>query len=312
MRGLRVTVIEGGWGPEADFSPGDEVVGALTRLDCRVNRTDAGANNLIQRIRNARPDLIFAIAQGGAAEDGRLHGLLDFLGLPRVGSSVTAIALCRNKLYSKLVMRAAGYRVPAYVHCSRGSDWSSRSIERELGMPVVVKPVSAGYSLGVTFVRDVSELESVIAETLAGFGAALVEEYVGGEGVEYTAGVFEDDHVALALPVCQTVHRAPIFSASLKRDTQNVQRIIPAPIPPEMMTRLQALALGAHSLLGLSGLSRTDLVVRPSGEIVVLEVNSQPGLTRHSIYPRECAAAGIGYDRMIGGLIANGLARASG
>lgn len=250
-----------------------------------------------------RIDVAFIALHGPYGEDGRIQGVLDTLGIPYTGSGVLASALAMDKVMAKRVLTAAGLRVPrgAVVRAAGLPDEA-----RTFGPPWVVKPVANGSSFGVSMVDAEAALPAAIAEALGYDERVLVEERL--RGTELTCGVIGNDDLT-ALPVVEIVPKRAFFDYRAKYDPSQSDEICPARIPDELAREVQRLSLAAHRALGCRGLSRTDLIAAPDG-LVVLEVNTMPGLTQNSLLPKAARAAGIPFDELVQRLVGWALERA--
>lgn len=241
-------------------------------------------------------DVVLIALHGPWGEDGRIQGMLDILGLPYTGSGVLASSLSMDKVMAKTVLAAAGLDVPAGVCVRRADDAAARSVP----LPVFVKPVQQGSSLGSGIVVDPDALGPAIAEALRYDDRALVEERVPGR--ELTVAVIGNDELE-ALPVIEIVTAHAFFDYGAKYDAGESEEIVPARIPGAVARRAQELALRAHVALACRGMSRTDLIWSPHDRMVVLEVNTIPGMTANSLLPKAARAAGIPFGELLERLI---------
>lgn len=251
-------------------------------------------------------DVVLIALHGVWGEDGRIQGLLDTLGIPYTGSGVLASALAMDKVMAKKALAAEGIDVPrgAVVRAAAGADLERA---RSVGLPLFVKPVASGSSVGATLVRADDALVPAIRAALAEDERVLVEEYLRGR--ELTVAVIGNDDPR-ALPVIEIVTAHEFFDYGAKYDAGESEEICPARIPDEVARRAQALAVRAHEALGCRGMSRTDLVW--TGErMVVLEVNTIPGMTANSLLPKAARAAGIPFPELLERLVGWALEDAS-
>ena len=259
-----------------------------------------------------RIDVAFVAIHGAWGEDGTLQGMLELLGIPYVGSGVLASALAMDKVMAKVVLRASGIDVPRGLAVdaatmARDPGHAARAAEA-IGYPLVVKPVSQGSSFGITMVEDAGSLEAAIDEALRYDDRALVEERL--RGTELTVGVIGNEPELLALPVIEIVPKREFFDYRAKYDPELSDEICPARIPDALARQAQDLATAAHRALGCRDLSRSDLISTPSGRLVVLEVNTIPGMTANSLVPKAAQAAGISFPELCDRLITLALERA--
>jgi D-alanine-D-alanine ligase len=240
-----------------------------------------------------RIDVAFIALHGPWGEDGKLQGLLETLGIPYTGSGVLASALAMDKVMAKTVLAANGLDVP------EGEVVTSPADTPSIVPPSVVKPVENGSSVGVTMVDDAADYPGAIAEALKHDRRALVEERIAGR--ELTVGVIGADELQ-ALPVIEIVSKRAFFDYRAKYDATESDELCPAPIPDEIARHAQAVAVRAHKALGCRGISRTDLMW-DGRRMVVLEVNTMPGMTPNSLVPKAAKVAGISYGELVDRLI---------
>jgi D-alanine-D-alanine ligase len=243
-------------------------------------------------------DVVLIALHGTWGEDGRIQGLLDTLGIPYTGSGVLASALAMDKVMAKTVLRASGLDVPRgeVVRTASGADLERA---RRVGLPAFVKPVASGSSVGASIVRRTEDLEPAITEALRYDERALIEEYL--QGKELTVAVIGNDDLT-PLPVIEIVPKREFFDYHAKYDAGESDEICPARIPEDVARRAQDLAVRAHLALDCRGMSRTDFVWA-GDRMVVLEVNTIPGMTANSLLPRAAKAAGIPFGELLTRLV---------
>jgi D-alanine-D-alanine ligase len=258
-------------------------------------------------------DVAFIALHGPFGEDGRIQGALDTAGIPYTGSGVTASALAMNKSYAKSILREAGIpvspeRVLARAHWPSSSETEKRAKHEQdlvgaLGLPLFVKPVQAGSSVGASPVDEIEGLLSAIDAALEVDSMAMVEPLLTGR--EMTVAVLEEPGSGRlnALPVIEIEpigHR--FFDFESKYTPGHNREICPAPIDDALAAQLSDLAIRAHQALGCAGVSRSDFIVTDEGP-VMMELNSLPGLTEESLVPKSCDAAGISFSGLIAQLL---------
>jgi D-alanine-D-alanine ligase len=261
-------------------------------------------------------DVAFIALHGPYGEDGTIQGLLELLGIPYTGSGVLASALAMDKLRSRQVGLANGLPFPAFVVVDGGA-WPGNQAEirekvaKELGFPCVVKPNAQGSSIGVTIVGAADGLVPAVEHALTYGEVVLVEEYL--RGTELTCAILEDPKTGapVPLPLIEIVPKRDFFDYQAKYEPGAAEEIIPARVPPALARQAQQLALRAHRALGCESMSRVDMFAR-GGKILLLEVNTIPGLTAGSLLPRAAAAAGIDFSELVTRIIGNALRRARG
>lgn len=248
-----------------------------------------------------RMDVAFIALHGPWGEDGRIQGLLETLGIPHTGSGVLASALAMDKAMAKVVLAAAGLRVPRGFELGRSEfaagGWAERA--RELGSCLVVKPVSQGSAIGMSIVEEEGALADAIEAAFALDDRVLVEERV--VGTEITGAVIGNREPA-ALPLVEIVPRSGVNDYRAKYDPAASDELCPARLAPAVATAAQDAAVRAHRALGCRGISRTDMIIA-GGQPVILEVNALPGLTSSSLLPKAAAAAGIAFPELLDRLV---------
>jgi len=259
-------------------------------------------------------DCVFLALHGAFGEDGRIQGLLDLLGLPYTSSGCAASALAIDKLRSKALVRDAGVRVAKHVVVA-AAEWKADSagivsrLEAGLGLPCVVKSPCQGSSVGLAIPRSVAELESAI-ETIFSFGDVLmIEQYVAG--TEVTCAVLDVERVShpVALPVTEIRPvTSPYFDYYAKYTPGASREITPAEISPDATSRVQEIAVRAHTVVGCGIWSRSDFIIDAAGPVWI-EINTIPGMTPTSLYPQAAAAAGIPYEQLVGMFVEAAIAR---
>ncbi len=264
-------------------------------------------------------DVVFPLLHGPFGEDGTVQGLLELVGVPYVGSGVLASALAMDKPVSKVVLAAAGLPIGPFVvihdETWRRGPGATLALAREaLTLPVFVKPARAGSSMGISKVMTWDELESAVELAREHDPKVLIEQAVAGRELE--CGVLEGiDGSEPEASVCAEVtvggdHAFYDFEAKYLDGATTFD--VPAHLPPETMERVQQLAIRAFVALGCEGLARVDFFLTPEGDVIVNEVNTMPGFTPASMFPRMWAESGLGYPQLIDRLINSALTKGSG
>jgi D-alanine--D-alanine ligase len=243
-----------------------------------------------------RPDVVFIALHGTGAEDGRVQGLLELLHIPYTGSGIEASALAMNKRATKRALADAGLPVPEGVTVSLGENIP------DVPMPCVVKPNAQGSTIGLSFVWTRDELSKAVSKALKYDSVALIEELV--EGVEISVPVLGDE----ALPVVEICPKSGTYDFAAKYTEGATDEIVPARISSAAAETAQKYALAAHRLVGAEDFSRTDMIVS-NGRIVILEINTVPGLTNTSLVPNSAAAAGISYEDLCERILLSAMGR---
>ena len=254
-------------------------------------------------------DVIFPIVHGTLGEDGCLQGLLRMADLPFVGSDVLGSAVCMDKDISKRLLRDAGIAVAPFITLNRGNAARTTfdQARQKLGLPLFVKPANQGSSVGVSKVADEAEYLAAIELALGFDEKVLVESAVKGREIE--CAVLGNER-PIASGCGEIVVRDGFYSYDSKYiDDQAAQVLVPADIRVEDSERIRALAVEAFEVLGCAGLARVDVFLCEDGEVLINEVNSLPGFTRISMYPKLWQAAGMSYSELVSRLIELALER---
>ncbi len=289
----------GGWGEEREVSikSGEAVATALENRGHRVTRIFAGPG-LDQSLRNAGVEVVFNTLHGRMGEDGKVQGLLEVMGLPYTGSGVLASALAMNKGQAKKLFRQHNLATPVgyVVHLSELAE--VEALHCDLGFPCVVKPANGGSSVGLTVVRTLADLAPAVALACRYGGEALVERFVKGR--EVTVAVLGDE----VLGTCEVAHGRDAFEQEVKY-LGGARYFLPARLSPTRLANVEAMALAAVRALGCRGLARVDFICSETANDVVLEVNTLPGMTAMSLYPRIATRAGLDFETLCDRILAS-------
>lgn len=289
----RVAVLMGGTSAEREVSldSGRNCLDALLRKGVDAYAVDgipALANDLIAK----RVTRVFNILHGhhGGGEDGVLQGLLDSFNVPYTGSDVLGSALSMDKIRTKQVWLSLNLPTPRYARLSRTDD--VRAAAHGLGLPVIVKPACEGSSVGISRVFSDADLPSAIALASRYAGELLMEQLIEGE--EFTVGILGQD----ALPTIRIVPAGEYYDYHAKYVAEDTQYICPG-LQGAAETDMRALALEAFRAVGCSGWGRVDVMRDRGGANFLLEVNTAPGMTSHSLVPKAARACGIEFDELV-------------
>lgn len=315
-RSMHVLLLSGGISAERKVSlrSGDLVEATLKTSGYKVTRLDP-AQDIQKIVRKVGTfDIAFLALHGAQGEDGTMQGLLESIGLPYTGSGVLASALAMDKTRAKVLYAHDGILCPKGMeldleHWEKNTKKYSTQITQQLGKHIVVKPVSAGSSIGVALISRATELQKAIEAALRADPAhkCLVEQYISGR--ELTVGVLGNDQVQ-ALPVVEICPKTTFFDLKAKYNAKFCDEICPAQIPKEIMLQAQDLGIRAHKTLGCRGYSRTDMIWDDSNNnVYVLETNTLPGMTQQSLLPKAAAAAGYTFAALLDEMIRLGLSR---
>ena len=235
----------------------------------------------------ARPPRVLWTFHGTAAVRS-YHAALEWLGLPYTGSGVLGSALAMDKLRTKLVWQASGIPTPPYELLAPDVDF--KAVSARLGLPLMVKPVNEGSSIGMTKVRAAGHLEEAFALAVNYDRAVIAEKFI--DGTELTAGILGGQ----ALPLIRLETPREFYDYEAKYVADDTRYLVPCGLPAEREREIQALCLKAFHALGCSGWGRVDLMLDRAGSPWLLEVNTAPGMTDHSLVPMAARAAGLSYE----------------
>lgn len=289
----RVGVLMGGISAEREVSlnTGKGVHRALVErgYDAVAIEWTAEAD-LTALLRAERIDVVWNALHGTYGEDGAVQGLLECLKIPYTGSGVLASALAMDKILSKRVFDQAG--IPNAAWRVLG-DADPQAVAQELGYPVVVKPAREGSTVGITIVKEPSDLAAAVATARRCHGATFFEAFVPGR--EISVAILED----AVLGTVEIRPRAEFYDYRAKYLSGDTEYLVPAPLPPEVDAAARRAALDAYRVLDCAGYGRVDLRVDPSGRVFVLEVNTLPGMTATSLLPKIARHAGLDYATLV-------------
>jgi D-alanine-D-alanine ligase len=304
---LTIALLSGGDSPERQVSidSGDQVFEALNKEKYRILRFDPKTDLSVLAASAPDIDAALIILHGPMGEDGTLQGMLDLLDIPYQGSGVLGSALAMNKLISKQIYEKNGLLVPPYAVVSNGDNIDPERIVEQLGLPLVVKPVSGGSSIGMSLVKSVKAIPGAIRKALEQDRSALVESYL--PGTELTCAVIGNDCVE-TYPVVEIRPGKDheFFDYDAKYLAGATKEICPADVPENIALRVQGIAKTAHAALCCRGYSRTDVILSQE-ELYVIETNTIPGMTRTSLLPLSAQAAGVDFSSLLDRLILLGL-----
>ena len=286
----KVAVLLGGKSAEREISimSGSGVLKALRAKGVDAHAFDPAERDLFELKREGY-ERCFVALHGRGGEDGTLQGALEVLGVPYTGSGVLGSAVGMDKWRSKMIWLANGLPTPRYRILSAGDDWGG--VARDLGLPLIVKPANEGSTLGLTKVTKVEQLPAAYELAANRYhDLALAEEFIAGP--EYTASIVGD----VALPLIRIEAPQGNYDYQNKYFSDDTKYICPSGLPPPKEEALKALALQAFQLVGCTGWGRVDLMLDAKGDPWLLEVNTSPGMTGHSLVPMAARAVGISYE----------------
>lgn len=309
MKKLTIALLSGGASPERKISlcGGDQVYEALDKEKYFIIRYDpkTDLDRLIADASNIDAALI--ILHGPFGEDGTIQGLLDLLDIPYQGSGVLGSAIAMNKLVSKKLYEQSNITVPPYIAIKQGDKINPEKYVERLGIPLVIKPVNGGSSIGMSMVKSTDSLKDAIDAAFALDDTILIETYI--KGIELTGAVIGNDKLEV-FPIVEIVpdKEHDFFDFHAKYTAGITREICPARIDDTLAEKAKTYAKMAHQALGCKGYSRTDMIL-DNKDIYVLETNTIPGMTEISLFPLAAKTAGISFDRLLDRLIELGIER---
>ena len=298
----RVAVLLGGRAAEREISliSGQAVLAGLLRRGVDAHPLDTGEPDALARLAGGEFARAFIVLHGRGGEDGVIQGALEAIGLPYTGSGVLGSAIGMDKYRCKLVWHGAGLPTPPFALVRRVEDLKAASA---LGFPLMLKPAHEGSSIGISKVDEEKHLEEAWAKARGYDSLVLAERWVRGS--EYTAAVLTGE--VLPLIKLETPHAFYDFDAKYHADT--TRYLCPCGLSPDKERELQALALAAFEAAGTSGWGRVDLMLDETGQPWLIEVNTVPGMTDHSLVPMAARAGGIDFDELVFRILETSLSR---
>ena len=307
---MKIAVLRGGRSAEREVSlkSGAQVAKSLRGRGHDVTEVDLDRDTW-DVLRDGGFECVFNALHGRLGEDGTVQGMLELLGLPYTGSGVLASALCMDKTRAGRVLAAIGLHVPDFEELEVKEGVAADVVERlvaKFGLPLVVKPVREGSTIGLTIARDADAVASGLVLAARYDRRVLVQRFA--TGVEITVGVLATPDVQV-LPTLEIVSENPVYDYDAKYTAGRSHHIIPARIPEAAREAAAAAAERAFTELGCSGMARVDMIVDAGGTPWVLEVNTVPGLTELSLLPDAARAAGIAFDELCMRLVEHAVGR---
>ena len=293
----RVGVLLGGRSGEREISlmSGNGVLEALLSKGVDAHTFDPGLRCPTE-LAKEKFDRVFISLHGRYGEDGTIQGLLELLNLPYTGSGVLASALSIDKIATKQIWLSNGLSTPDFEELTADSDWIA--VVKKLGLPLIVKPAHEGSSLGLTKVKSVDELPAAY-ELAAGLDKKVIAETCI-VGDELTCPLVGQGSTADALPVIKIIPPQANYDFHHKYFSNETQYLCPTGLAPEINERVQVLALAAYRTLGCRTWGRADVMLdQKTGKPYLLEMNTSPGMTSHSLVPMAAKAAGVSYADLV-------------
>lgn len=269
---------------------------------------DGGAAEALPAI-----DILFPVLHGLDGEDGSVQGLAQVAKVPLAGCGIVGSANALDKDIAKRLLREAGLGVARSLTVHHGEKPSFEAVSAQLGLPLFVKPARQGSSVGVSKAQDAAQFEAALAEAFKFDRKVLIEEFIQGREIEFSVLEQADGSTVVSVPgeiASAASHGFYTYEAKYL-DADGAQVHVPADLPPEVTLAMQAQAKAAFLALGCDAMARVDFFLKPDMSAVVNEINTIPGFTDISMYPKALAASGIAYPDLIDRVIAHGLARAA-
>ena len=288
----KVAVLMGGNSAEREISlmTGQAVHQGLLERGVDAHAVDT-ADDLISRLQQGQYSRAWIALHGRGGEDGTIQGLLEFLGIPYTGSGVTGSAISMDKLRTKQLLTGAGLATPAYEVLSGGQDFEG--VLRLLGLPLMIKPAAEGSSLGLTRVDRAEDLAQAYENAHSFACEVLAEQWITGP--EYTAAILDDE----VLPLIRIGAADVFYDYQAKYFSDDTEYICPCGLPVEREKEFGALALQAFKAVGAAGWGRVDFMLDANEQPLLLEVNTIPGMTGHSLVPIAAAEVGIDFAELV-------------
>lgn len=297
----KVAVLMGGWSSERPISlkSGHAVLSALQQRGVDAHGIDVQRETVLQQLEQGHFDRVFIVLHGPGGEDGVIQGALEILGLPYTGSGVAASALAMDKLRTKQILQSVGLPTPQYMLLDRDTDLNY--VIAELGLPLIVKPALEGSSIGMTKVEDENKIHDAYALAAQFAGGVFAEQWITGK--EYTIAILGSE----ALPVIRLETPHKFYDYDAKYFANDTKYHCPCGLLPEQEAQLQRLAMAAFNSIGAKGWGRVDILSDQSGKPYVIELNTVPGMTDHSLVPMAARVRGIEFDELVCRILAQTL-----
>ncbi|MEO5931936.1 MAG: D-alanine--D-alanine ligase [Duganella sp.] len=294
----KVGVLLGGRSAEREVSlmSGAGVLAALRNKGVDAHPFDTAERSLAE-LAAEKFDRVFIALHGRYGEDGSLQGALELLGIPYTGSGVMASSVGMDKITTKIVWLAAGLPTPNYavLDARSNANLDLAKVAADLGLPLIVKPPHEGSTIGITKVNAPEEFKAAYDTAAALDHSVLAEEFVTGR--EFTVAMLGGGADARALPIVEIIAPAGNYDYQNKYFTDDVKYVCPAVLPDALTAEMQRIAVEAYRALGCEGWGRVDVLLRERDQKpFLLEVNTSPGMTGHSLVPMAARATGISYE----------------
>ena len=287
----KVLVLMGGWSNEREISlvSGSFVYDSLIKSGVNTIKLDLTKNNL-NEIEKISPDRVFIILHGKGGEDGEIQKYLDSLNIPYTGSNSESSKLCMNKRSTKEILLSNDILTPNY---EKISEMEISSIKKRFQYPFIVKPSAEGSSIGVYIVESDRDLERAISANEKISSDFIAEDYI--EGLEYTVGILGDS----ALPVIKLLPPGKFYDFNAKYESDKMQYICPSQLDDSMEDELKKISLNCFKACGCKGWGRIDIIIDDKGNPWVIELNTVPGMTSHSLVPLAAKQRDIDFENLV-------------
>jgi D-alanine-D-alanine ligase len=291
-RSDKVAVLMGGHSSEREISllSGKAVLAALRRRGVDAHAFDP-AERPLEDLKREGYTRVFIALHGRYGEDGTVQGALELMNIPYTGSGVMASALALDKWRTKLVWIGAGIPTPRYELLTEQSDFAG--VAKRLGLPIIVKPVCEGSTIGLTKVTVANDLEKAYRTAAEYDRLVLAEEFIAGR--ELTVAILGDR----ALPIVRVAPAVELYDYQAKYFSDDTKYFCPSGLSDQDEKAIQSQALEAYRLIGCEGWARVDVILDAAGKPHFLEVNTAPGMTNHSLVPMAAKQAGIDFDELV-------------
>ena len=292
----KIAVLLGGTSAEREVSlnSGTAVLNALRKQGYDAHPIDP-KEFPVATLKEQGFDRVFNILHGRGGEDGTMQGLLEQIGIPYTGCGVMTSALTMDKMRTKMLWKAFGLPVAEMeiVTVENRANLNPESVLKKLGLPLMVKPSLEGSSVGLTKVKAIEELESAVDFALKFDRTVLIEEWLAGD--EFTVPVLDNE----VLPSIKIVPEGEFYDYDAKYISDNTQYFCPAGLIDEREQELRYLVKQAYDVVGCRGWSRIDVIADAEGNFRLVEVNTNPGMTSHSLFPKSAATVGYSFEQLV-------------
>lgn len=288
----KVAVMFGGRSAEraVSLNSGAAVLAALKRSGVDAHPFDPATQGL-HELQEQGFQRVFIALHGRYGEDGTVQGALELMDIPYTGSGVMASALAMDKFRTKLVWQGMNLPVPDYALLTQTSDWNA--VVQQLGLPLFVKPANEGSSVGISKVKSVADLPAAYAEAARHDTLVIAERFIGGG--EFTAAILGSQ----ALPVIKIEPANEFYDYDAKYLRDDTRYLCPSGLSAEKEAEMQQLAQQAFAVIGGAGWGRVDFLMDEAGKLYLLEINTSPGMTDHSLVPMAARVAGMSFEQLV-------------